>query len=68
MYIIPSIIINSDFLYSLGVIFPLLNMVFSQHFNLVQIVVNLPVNKIYFLQELLLVVFQFTNHFANKTD
>lgn len=41
----------------LGVILPLLDVESPQHFDFVQVVINLPVNEVNFLQQLLLMIF-----------
>lgn len=41
----------------LGVVLPLLEVILPEHFDLMEVVVHLPVNEIDFLQKLLLVVF-----------
>lgn len=41
---------------SLGVVFPLLDAEPPQHFDLVQVVVHLPVDEVHLLQQLLFVV------------
>ena len=52
---------NSDFFNSLCIIFSLLNVVFSHHFHLMQIVVYLPRYKIDFLEQFLLMVFKLSH-------
>lgn len=42
--------------YSLGVVLPLLNAIFPQHFHLVQVVVHLPVDEVHLLQQFLFMV------------
>lgn len=47
----------------LGVILALPDVKFAKHFCFVNIVVGLPVDEVDLFQQLLLVEFQFTNHF-----
>lgn len=48
---------------SLHVVLPPLDVKPPQHFDLVQVVVHLPVDEVHLLQQLLLVKLQLTDHF-----
>lgn len=46
----------------LGVVLTFAYVIFAQNFGFVKIVVRLPVDKVNFFQQLLLVEFQFSHH------
>ena len=47
----------------LGIIFSLLNIILSHHLHLMKVVIRFPINEVNFLEQLLLMVFQFPNHY-----